>query len=86
MAHCGCNPEGNMPIVESSGSLDSAFALSAQPVLPWLARSAVGEATRNQRGAEELVAAVRVIGLPSQAAAVFSVASSQIEGRSYEVE
>eukprot|EP00969_Alexandrium_andersonii_P200362 8850472-Alexandrium_andersonii.AAC.1 len=69
MAHCGFNPEGNMPTVEPEGSLEAAFALSAQPELPWLALSAVKEATRNQQGAEELLATVRAVSRPSQAAA-----------------
>eukprot|EP00969_Alexandrium_andersonii_P316923 14001203-Alexandrium_andersonii.AAC.1 len=86
MSHCGCNPEGNMSTADSEGSLEAAFALSAPPELPWLSQSSVMEAVRNRRGAEELVATVRAVSRPSQAAAVFSVASRQFEGRSYKVE
>eukprot|EP00969_Alexandrium_andersonii_P184861 8167364-Alexandrium_andersonii.AAC.1 len=77
MACCGFNPEGNVDKRASESSLESACELSSEPELPWLSKSEVRAAVRNQRGAEELMATVRQVRRPSQAAAVFAVASSQ---------
>eukprot|EP00969_Alexandrium_andersonii_P330505 14607384-Alexandrium_andersonii.AAC.1 len=59
LAQCGFNPEGNVERKASKGRLESAFELSSEPELPWLSKSGVRAAVRNQRGADELVATVR---------------------------